>query len=580
MNRLLLFALLICLPLKGYMQLTTPFKWAKMISGKGYWGVSVTDAKTDDSGNVIICGQFSDSADFDPGPAVHILKADSGNIFLVKLDSSGKFKWARNFGNSGGVFLNVDHKGNIFCGGGAAEDADFDPGPAVVIVPRWASFITKWEPDGTLSWVRDIRSLDLYPVGGIGAREIHTDGSGNVYILGLYCGSIDVDPGPLVRVLNCGVCGSSGGTYLIKLDENGTLVWAKNLTCPNAAWGGFAYDQHDRMQIDSKDNIYYLETFTGSVDFDPGPADSILSTPPRVYETVLCKLDSSLNLKWVRRQCAMGALAIDKLDNVYLHSMFENSINLDPGKTGHTLYAPAGEKWNGLVMKVDSGGVFQWGKGISGLQDYQYFHRNVIFDSHGDLYLLTTLRDSAVLYDRTSRQLIAKIKKPGTSAALLRMDNAGKLKGGKIVLDTIAESSLRTCQLNIDQKDNIVLTGSFKDTVDADPDAGTELLISKLYRSLFAIKLGPTIPLSLHALAQAENCTVFPNPTQGPLTLMIDGFKDQAAITVFDQQGKRILSRTTNESLAELDLSMYHAGLYLIQVSDAQRETCIKVLKQ
>ncbi|HTN16744.1 MAG TPA: hypothetical protein VL092_03620, partial [Chitinophagaceae bacterium] len=227
MSCLLLFVLLICLPLKGYMQLTTPFKWAKMISGKGYLGILVTDAKIDDSGNVIICGQFSDSADFDPGPAVHILREDSGNVFLVKLDSSGKFKWARNFGNSSYVFLNVDHKGTIFCAGTAREDADFDPGPAVVTVPKFSSFITKWEPDGTFSWVRDIRCLDLYPGGGIGAREIHTDGSGNVYILGLYCGSIDVDPGPLVRVFNCGVCGSSGGTYLIKLDENGALVWAK-----------------------------------------------------------------------------------------------------------------------------------------------------------------------------------------------------------------------------------------------------------------------------------------------------------------------------------------------------------------
>ena len=67
--------------------------WAKRIGtpgreyGYGLW--------IDDSANVFITGDFSDTVDMDPGPATHnLISNGSYDIFVAKFDSSGQFIWA------------------------------------------------------------------------------------------------------------------------------------------------------------------------------------------------------------------------------------------------------------------------------------------------------------------------------------------------------------------------------------------------------------------------------------------------------------------------------------------------------
>ncbi|MCH2420088.1 MAG: hypothetical protein MK181_09770, partial [Acidimicrobiales bacterium] len=67
----------------------------------------------DSSGNVYTAGSFSGTVDFDPGAGTANLSSNgSEDVFVSKLDSSGNYVWAKNFGVPGPDY-----------GGSAAEDA-------------------------------------------------------------------------------------------------------------------------------------------------------------------------------------------------------------------------------------------------------------------------------------------------------------------------------------------------------------------------------------------------------------------------------------------------------------------------
>ena len=75
------------------------FAWAKAMGGAGSGaGNSIA---TDAAGNVYTTGSFEGKADFDPGAGTFHLKAAGGtDIFISKLDATGKFVWAKSMGGA------------------------------------------------------------------------------------------------------------------------------------------------------------------------------------------------------------------------------------------------------------------------------------------------------------------------------------------------------------------------------------------------------------------------------------------------------------------------------------------------
>ncbi|MBK8875566.1 MAG: SBBP repeat-containing protein [Bacteroidetes bacterium] len=61
-----------------------------------------TSIAVDANGNVYTVGRFQGTADFNPGSATFDLVASTpgSDIFVSKLNSSGKFVWARNIGDA------------------------------------------------------------------------------------------------------------------------------------------------------------------------------------------------------------------------------------------------------------------------------------------------------------------------------------------------------------------------------------------------------------------------------------------------------------------------------------------------
>jgi hypothetical protein len=73
------------------------FMWAKQFGGVNE--EFSENIAVDNTGNVIIGGHYIGTADFNPGPSTFNLTSNgSEDIFILKLDPSGSFLWAKSIG--------------------------------------------------------------------------------------------------------------------------------------------------------------------------------------------------------------------------------------------------------------------------------------------------------------------------------------------------------------------------------------------------------------------------------------------------------------------------------------------------
>lgn len=107
------------------------FNWAKRFGGTGNdsgYGIAA-----DGSGNVYATGFFENSCNFNPGPGTCMLSScGSQDIFILKLDCTGHFHWAKQFGSFNqdiGFSIDLDAGNNIVTTGFFKNTVDFDPGP-------------------------------------------------------------------------------------------------------------------------------------------------------------------------------------------------------------------------------------------------------------------------------------------------------------------------------------------------------------------------------------------------------------------------------------------------------------------
>jgi len=169
------------------------FVWAKRVGG-----IDAEEANSislDGKGNIILTGNFWGMADFDPGTGVYNMTKTSPllltqDLYILKLDTSGNFVWAKQIGNESGgsrpSSLTTDLTGNIYASGAFGLTLDFDPGINTFYLtapaPRQDIYIIKLDPLGNFIWGKSI--------GGDSATnasvEIKVSSSGSLYVAGTY----------------------------------------------------------------------------------------------------------------------------------------------------------------------------------------------------------------------------------------------------------------------------------------------------------------------------------------------------------------------------------------------------------
>jgi hypothetical protein len=317
------------------------FGWVKRLGGpkQDY----AYDIRTDNSGNVYVSGAFRDTADFDPSGGVYNLMSIAISAgYLVKLDSSGNFVFAKRLGsNSIGAAVGcnpyriaLDKYRNIFLAGHFQGTSDFDPGPGSFTLTSLSSgspnaFFCKLDSSGNFLWAKLVGGVGQTFIYGLGA-----DSSGSVFAAGAFSYTTDLDPGAGTYNITS-VAPGSLNAFTEKLDAVGNFVWGNQLPSTIGS-------QNMALCLDRSGSVYISGTFSNNVDFDPGPGTFYMISAPSTTSTYIQKLDNNGNLQKAimidaNNFAETRSIAVDRKKNIYLAGGIQGTADFDPGPGTVTL---------------------------------------------------------------------------------------------------------------------------------------------------------------------------------------------------------------------------------------------------
>ena len=242
------------------------------------------------------------------------------------------------------------------------------------------AFIGKFNSDSN-SWLWVKKIALMLPAGAFNyswINDITIDAAGNVYLTGIYSGTISFDGITLTST-------KQGPAYtpdmfVAKYNAAGTAIWAKSFGSKvGMDWG-------NSIQVDGSGNIYASGAFTNKL----GKCGGAASYEQR--DIFLVKLNNSGTSLWQKRYASntgpcngnSGAtdLDLDPAGNAYISGNFVGTVSFGTG-AGMSITSLGLE--DVFVAKINSSGTTQWVRS-AGSTAYDY-GRTVHVDAAGDVYL-------------------------------------------------------------------------------------------------------------------------------------------------------------------------------------------------
>ena len=253
--------------------------------------------------------------------------------------------------------------------------------------------------------------------------------------------------------------------------------WAKSM-------GSTSFDDGYSVAVDSVGNVYSTGSFSGTIDMDPDPIDANLLVAEGQYDAYIQKLDSTGNFIWAvqigggQDDRGIGIIA-DSIGNVFVTGYFNgNSVEFDPGVGSHILSSASGNP-DVFTAKYDKNGSFKWASQIGGTQvDKGYA---IAVDQSGNVYTTGSFRGKNIDFDPASGTS-SLMSSPGQSDAdffIQKLDSLGNFIWAKSVTaydhsnpggSNVTNGDDIGYDISIDKDGNILTTGTFRGTVNFDPN--------------------------------------------------------------------------------------------------------------
>lgn len=374
------------------------------------------------------------------------------------------FGFVLGFGGSSddeGRAVATDSEGNVYVAGTFDGFVDFDPGPGKSTLSNEGAndvFLAKYTRLGALVWAKQFEGGTF-----LDARALVVSADGSVVLAGNFNGEVDFDPGPAQNLIST----TGNLTYVVRLDAEGELVWAKSLS---GAFREFAED--------ADGNLLLTGNFSGTTDFDPGPGTYDLTAAGGTDGYVL-KLDHAGDFVWARGFGGSSSenaerIASDSLGRVYVNGTFPAAADFDPGPYANTL-TPGGA----FLLRLSSNGDFDW----AGRVGHQYGRALTVSD---DAVYGSGL--SAALGDYDPGSGVFELQTYGSyDIPVYRLDFDGNLDWAVHLGGTMWDQAYGLAN---DPNGNLVGVGSFEDVADFDPGATDILLTSAGEADVVVFRLG------------------------------------------------------------------------------------------
>lgn len=311
---------------------TGDFQWAAGVAtataATGGAASALAVALNSDGSAVHLQGGYTNDAKITDGVNALTALSPTGNhnhLYVAKFaTSNGALSWVNvaaggTRGSSPTPYgLAVDGSGNVFASG-TTGDQTFGTDVYYTGDTENNGYLWKLTSAGAHTWVRRIAHVTGT---NTSARRVTLDTDGNLYIVGLFQGTADLDPGAGVSE---STSAGSSDCFALKLDSNGDLVW-------KFTSAGAGNEIAERVRLDQASNSLYVSgTFATSASFGGNAFTALGGTD--VFVLKLSTTDGSL--AWVK---AIGSSASDTPADVSLLSggrikvaaQINNTADVDP----------------------------------------------------------------------------------------------------------------------------------------------------------------------------------------------------------------------------------------------------------
>lgn len=282
------------------------FVWVRQFSPKNHgWSIYISNIEVAPSGAIYTSGPFQGTVDVDPD-STELLFTSLRDVdtYVLKMNPHGELLWARHTESWNYMYVNsmiLDSLEQITSIGSFNGIADLDPSPQRFVQGTVGAldfdklFFQRLDSAGNFLWAKmtDLK-FNNYTHGG-GAVS---DNKGNIYLTGVFQGSVDLDLGPGVYMVspdaNAGI--ASSGSFTAKYDQDLNVIWVKQFDKTNI-WG------LPLLSVDKRGKVYQAHNFEGTVDFDPdnsrfelvasGASDMSISKWSQSGSDLICIIDQS-----------------------------------------------------------------------------------------------------------------------------------------------------------------------------------------------------------------------------------------------------------------------------------------------
>lgn len=341
-------------------------QWIAKGESRGFnsWGL-----KHDANGNVYISGVFY-TRTIRLG-SFTLTNVGSGDVFVAKLDNTGKWKWATRGGGKGDEYaygLSLDGSGNIYITGGIysinANVSTF--GSSTFKTQNTDVFVAKLNSTGAWQWAKTATGSSSET-----AYAIKTDASGNSHITGYFRSNTSFGSSTITSK-------GSNDVFVAKINSSGVWQWATGA-------GSNSSDRPYDIALDSSGNSYVTGRY-----YNTGTFGSFKATAKGSEDIFVGKVDKNGAWQWVasaggsRSDYGYG-VEVDSSGNVYTTGYFYGSVNF--GSTSFSI----GNQFDIFVAKLNSTGAWQWAKSAGGAKSStgttSDYGRSVGVDSSGNVYV-------------------------------------------------------------------------------------------------------------------------------------------------------------------------------------------------
>lgn len=335
-------------------------QWAKKaMAGTG--DREILALTTDASGNAIISGYFSTSAEI---TGTTITSVGDRDAFIAKYNSSGNLQWVK---SGGGTYdenftdLVCDPSGNVYATGFFIESATFDGNTLTGASVNFSSdgLLICYSPSGNVSFAKSFGGLST------DAGQSLAFYNDKLYLCGIFRSTAFV-----FQNLSLSWSGSGGDYdyFVSEINLSGQPQWLKGFTTETSA---ILFRKENRLAVNSS-GIYFSGQFSNNINFGNGP----LTSNSTACSGFLAKFDFLGNVSWAHAFTGHYLVTVKDVvatsDHLYALVNFTDTLSFQGqdylGLFGNFSVAEN----NAFVASLSNSGTLEWFKLMLPYQNTSY----------------------------------------------------------------------------------------------------------------------------------------------------------------------------------------------------------------